>query len=109
MSTNFQIAKTHLLAKKRQTLVAVLGVTFGIAMYVLMASVMTGVNQFVDELSFQVSPHIRLYKEANVTLIIHTSVIIDGDFFTFLYTSQSAKYKLSITILFSLAFVSGIG
>jgi lipoprotein-releasing system permease protein len=67
MNTNFRIAKTHLLAKKRQTLVAVLGVTFGIAMYVLMASVMTGVNKFVDELSFQVSPHIRLYKEADVS------------------------------------------
>ena len=39
-STNFQIAKTHLLAKKKQTVIAILGVTFGIAMYVLMASVL---------------------------------------------------------------------
>lgn len=66
MSTNLQIAKTHLLAKKRQTLIAVLGVTFGIAFYVLMSSVMTGVNKLVDNLAFQASPHIRLYKEAAV-------------------------------------------
>ena len=66
MSTNLQIAKTHLLAKKRQTLIAVLGVTFGIAFYVLMSSVMTGVNKLVDNLAFQASPHIRLYREAAV-------------------------------------------
>ncbi|MFN8354275.1 MAG: FtsX-like permease family protein [Spirosomataceae bacterium] len=65
-ATNFRIAKTHLLAKKRQTLTAVLGVTFGIGFYVLMSSVMTGVNKLVDNLSFQASPHIRLYKEAEV-------------------------------------------
>lgn len=65
-TTNLKIAKTHLLAKKRQTLTAVLGVTFGIAFYVLMSSVMTGVNKLVDNLAFQASPHIRIYKEAEV-------------------------------------------
>ena len=65
-STNFSIARTHLLAKKKQTIVAILGVTFGIAMYVLMASVLTGVNKLVDNLAFQSTAHIRLYKEADV-------------------------------------------
>ncbi|MCY7351924.1 MAG: FtsX-like permease family protein [Cytophagaceae bacterium] len=65
-STNFRIAKTHLLAKKKQTIVAILGVTFGIAMYVLMASVLTGVNKLVDNLAFQATAHIRLYKEADI-------------------------------------------
>ena len=65
-STNLQIAKTHLLAKKKQTVVAMLGVTFGIAMYVLMSSVLTGVNKLVDNLSFQATAHIRLYREPDV-------------------------------------------
>ncbi len=66
LSTNFQIAKTHLLAKKKQTVIAVLGVTFGIAMYVLMASVLTGVNKLVDNLSFQATAHVRLYREPDL-------------------------------------------
>lgn len=65
-ATNLQIAKTHLLAKKKQTVVAMLGVTFGIAMYVLMSSVLTGVNKLVDNLSFQATAHIRLYREPDV-------------------------------------------
>jgi lipoprotein-releasing system permease protein len=65
-STNFHIAKTHLLAKKKQTVVATLGVTFGIAMYVLMSSVLTGVNKLVDNLAFQATAHIRLYREPDV-------------------------------------------
>ena len=65
-STNFLIARTHLLARKRQTVVAILGVTFGIAMYVLMASVLTGVNKLIDNLSFQATAHVRLYREADV-------------------------------------------
>lgn len=66
-STNVRIAIRHLLSKKKQTIVAILGVTFGIAMYVLMSGVMTGVNQMVDDLAFQSTPHIRLYKEADVS------------------------------------------
>ena len=65
-STNFLIARTHLLAKKKQTVVAILGVTFGIAMYVLMASVLTGVNKLVDNLAFQATAHVRLYRELDV-------------------------------------------
>ena len=44
----FQIAKTHLLSKKKQTITAMLGVTFGIGMFVLMISVMTGVNDYLS-------------------------------------------------------------
>ncbi|GAB3990039.1 ABC transporter permease [Spirosoma daeguense] len=60
-----QIAKTHLLAKKRQTLVAMLGVTFGIAMFITMISFMQGVNQFLEDSALDASPHIRMYNEVN--------------------------------------------
>ncbi|CCH00216.1 protein of unknown function DUF214 [Fibrella aestuarina BUZ 2] len=60
-----QIAQTHLLAKKRQTLIAMLGVTFGIAMFITMISFMQGVNQFLEDSALDASPHIRLYNEVN--------------------------------------------
>ncbi len=60
-----QIARTHLLVKKRQTLVAMLGVTFGIAMFITMISFMQGVNQFLEDSALDASPHIRLYNEVN--------------------------------------------
>ncbi|RYC70513.1 ABC transporter permease [Spirosoma sordidisoli] len=60
-----QIARTHLLAKKRQTLVAMLGVTFGIAMFITMISFMQGVNQFLEDSALDASPHIRVYNEVN--------------------------------------------
>src|SRR3954467_14871307 len=63
MNTNLQIAKTHLLSKKRQSLIAMLGVMFGIAMFTLMISVMTGVNDFLEETMLTSTPHIHLYKD----------------------------------------------
>ena len=60
-----QIARTHLLAKKRQTLVAMLGVTFGIAMFIVMISFMQGVNQFLEDSALDASPHIRMFNEVN--------------------------------------------
>lgn len=65
--TNVKIAIRHLLSKRRQTVIAILGVTFGIAMYVLMSGVMNGVNQMVDDLAFESTAHIRLYKEADIS------------------------------------------
>lgn len=56
------IALTHLLAKKRQTLVAMMGVTFGISMFIVMISFMQGVNQFTLDLALDGSPHVRIYN-----------------------------------------------
>lgn len=63
LKISLQIAKTHLLTKKRQTLIAMLGVTFGIAMFIVMISVIKGVNQFLEDSALDSSPHIRIYKE----------------------------------------------
>ena len=48
---NYQIAATYLTSKVKQTIVAVLGVTFGISMYVFMNSFMSGVNVAQDRLA----------------------------------------------------------
>lgn len=60
---NFRIARTHLLAKKKQTAVAALGVTFGIAMFIYMISVMTGVNILLEDTMLMNTPHIRMYND----------------------------------------------
>lgn len=52
---------THAPAGQKQTLVAMLGVTFGISMFIVMISFMTGVNDFLD-IAIDGSPHVRLYN-----------------------------------------------
>jgi lipoprotein-releasing system permease protein len=60
---NIEIAITHLLAKKRQTLVAMMGVTFGIGMYLLMISFMTGFNEYLEDALLSSTPDIRIYND----------------------------------------------
>lgn len=57
------IAKTHLLTKMKSTVTAGLGVTFGIGAYITLVSFMTGLNQMLDDLVLNQTPHIHLYNE----------------------------------------------
>ncbi len=63
MKLAVEIAKTHLLAKPKQTLVAMLGVTFGIGMFIAMVGLMTGLNNFTEELTMTSSPDIHIYND----------------------------------------------
>lgn len=58
----FNIAVTHLVSKRRQSIIAMLGVTFGISMFIIMISFMTGVNQFTEDMAMDNTPHVRIYK-----------------------------------------------
>ena len=60
------IAVTHLTTKKKQSLVAMLGVLFGISMFLVMISFMTGVNQFLEDMAMDNTPHIRIYNPVEV-------------------------------------------
>jgi lipoprotein-releasing system permease protein len=62
------IAKTHLFAKKKQTMVAALGVTFGIGMFIIMMSFMTGLNILLDGLVLNRTPHIQIYNKTTPTV-----------------------------------------
>jgi lipoprotein-releasing system permease protein len=57
------IAVSLLLARWRQTLVAAIGVTFSITMFIALLSFMNGLNQMLDGLVLNRTPHIRLYNE----------------------------------------------
>ena len=63
------ISKTHLFAKKKQTIVAALGVTFGIGMFIIMMSFMTGLNQLLDGLILNRTPHVQIYNKTEPTAI----------------------------------------
>lgn len=63
LPVNLEIAKTHLLAKKRQTFIAMLGVTFGIGMYILMISFMNGFNEYLEDSMLSATPDVRIYND----------------------------------------------
>ena len=60
------IAITHLVTKKKQSVVAMLGVMFGISMFIIMISFMTGVNDFLEKMAMDNTPHLRLYKPVRI-------------------------------------------
>lgn len=64
-----KIAKTHLLTKKRQTIIAALGVTFGIGSYITLVSFMTGLNGMLDDMILNQTPHIHLYNEIRPSVL----------------------------------------
>src|ERR1700761_8088323 len=66
ISVNTEIAVTYLSSRKKQTLVAALGVMFGVSMFIFMQSLMKGTNDYFEKMSFNSTPHIRLYSENKV-------------------------------------------
>jgi lipoprotein-releasing system permease protein len=57
------ISKALLLARWKQTLVAAIGVTFSITMFITLLSFMTGLNKMLDGLILNRTPHVHIYKE----------------------------------------------
>jgi lipoprotein-releasing system permease protein len=57
------IAISLLRARLRQSIIAAAGVTFGIGMFITLVSFMNGLNQLLDNLILNRTPHIRLYNE----------------------------------------------
>lgn len=58
-----KIAITHLIAKKRQTLVATLGVMFGIMVFIIQAGLITGFQGIFIEQTINTTAHIHIYNE----------------------------------------------
>lgn len=57
------IARSLLLARWRQTLIAAIGVTFGVTMFITLLGFMNGLNDMLDGLVTKRTPHIRIYNE----------------------------------------------
>ena len=65
----FSIAKALMLARWKQTLVAAVGVVFSITMFVTLLGFMNGLNDLLDSLILNRTPHIRLFNEIKPTAI----------------------------------------
>lgn len=88
---NSEISMTYIVTKKKLTLVAALGVTIGIAIYVFMNSMIVGFDQKSSELVFRSTAHIRVYKDEvmslplvqpqgnNIPVIVNPSVVPESD------------------------------
>ncbi len=57
------IARSLLMARWKQTLVAAVGVTFSITMFIALLSFMSGLNDLLDGLIINRTAHVRLYNE----------------------------------------------
>lgn len=59
----FKITKIQLLSRKKQTGVAALGVTFGIGTFIIMMGFMSGLNDLLDGLILNKTPHVHVFNE----------------------------------------------
>jgi lipoprotein-releasing system permease protein len=63
----YHIAFSLLIARWKQTLVAAVGVTFSITMFITLLGFMNGLNEMLDGLILNRTAHIRLYNEIKAT------------------------------------------
>ncbi|MCD8539895.1 MAG: hypothetical protein LRY55_09095 [Leadbetterella sp.] len=63
MNINYSIAKTYVLANKKLTAVAVLGVVLGMAIYIFMNCLIVGFDGVSYSSVFKSTPHIRLFQD----------------------------------------------
>jgi lipoprotein-releasing system permease protein len=66
ISVNTEIAITYLSSRKKQTLIASLGVMFGISMFIFMQSLMKGTNDYFEKQSFNNIAHVHIYNENKI-------------------------------------------
>lgn len=70
---NSEVAYTYIVSNKRMTFVAAFGVTLGIAVYIFMNSMLTGFDIAASQSFFKSIPHIRIYKDDEISKPISTA------------------------------------
>ncbi len=70
---NIDIALTHIITRKKQTMVAALGVTIGVGIFLFMNSLSSGFSTFSRDEIFKSSAHIKIYKDDEISKPIATS------------------------------------
>jgi lipoprotein-releasing system permease protein len=68
--TNLKISIAHLTSRRKQALIAILSVTFGVSMYVVMTGFMSGANNVQTEMAFTSLAHIRIYNDVQTEVPI---------------------------------------
>ncbi len=91
------ISKSLLLARWRQSLVAAIGVTFSITMFIALLGFMNGLNDMLDGLILNRTPHVRLFNETKPNP--NQPVNLAGDFkngHNFIQSIKSSGSRLEI-------------
>jgi len=91
------VAKALLLARWKQTMVAAIGVTFSITMFIALLSFMAGLNDLLDGLLLNRTAHIRLYNEIQPSKDqpVNRSAVYKNDY-NFIHSVKPAAAKLQI-------------
>jgi lipoprotein-releasing system permease protein len=91
------IAKTHLLSRFKQTVIAGLGVTFGIGTFITLISFMTGLNGLLDGLILNRTPHIHIFNEIRPSLVQPIDLLKNNqESFNVIHSIQPKKNQLRI-------------
>lgn len=91
------IANGLLMARWKQTLVAAVGVTFSITMFIALLSFMSGMNDLLDGLIINRVPHIRIYNDIKPNA--HQPITLDRNYKTahhFISSIKSDESRQSI-------------
>ena len=91
----FSIAYALLLARWKQTLVAAIGVTFSITMFIALLGFMNGLNELLDGLVINRTPHISIYNEILPTENQPTDKYFFNDNIYNFISSKKPKNELS--------------
>ena len=67
LNVDLEIAFTHILTKKKQTLIVSFAAAIGIAAFIFLNSLVLGFNRDSDEALFKSTPHIRIYVEDKIS------------------------------------------
>jgi len=97
MKLTGSVAKALLLARWKQTMVAAIGVTFSITMFIALLSFMAGLNDLLDGLLLNRTAHIRLYNEIQPSKDqpVNRSAVYKNDY-NFIHSVKPAAAKLQI-------------
>lgn len=91
------VSRSLLLARWKQTLVAAIGVTFSITMFISLLSFMSGLNDLLDGLIINRTPHIRLYNEIKPSAQQPVSLSEKyKDYYNFISKIKPKKERLEI-------------
>ncbi len=85
----YDVALALSVARWRQTLIAAIGVMFSITMFVTLLSFMNGLNEMLDSLILNRTPHIKLYNEVKPAL--HQPVQLASEYTNHYHFIRSVK------------------
>jgi lipoprotein-releasing system permease protein len=94
---NIEIARSLMVARWKQTLVAAVGVTFSITMFITLLSFMTGLNAMLDGLILNRTAHVRLYHEVQPSTVLPIHLATEfKDHYNFIYSVRATQARPEI-------------